>query len=557
MFEPVIVFFAKSTIVLVIALAVCSLRRLSAGERHAIATTSLVAVALLAVVTLLSDHIRIAGLAVALPAVELLPIDVAEPLSAVTEARGAVENPAPLVASSKALNWWAWGLGVYAAVAIVLGASTLAGRRRVADYVRRLPVWSEPRLVPDHVDVRLDERGTPWTWGHRYPVIVLPREFQTWPRDRQQAVLAHELGHIRRRDCLMDALSRLLCNVFWLQPLMWVLWLRQRRYAEQACDDAALAEGADPCDYAETLLAVAHGNRGAKAMGLSVGRSAMRLRLRSILRRATRRTPMTLAGRLTLMSLATLLVLTFGASTVATARVGNSAVLGGPQLAGESTREIYVYLRLPLGHAGPTVDDAEAIATRLANVTRASPYYSSHVSVFAVRHGDRDTQAVVIVQEDLSPRAETSARAVWPLDAGHYLTASDDLDGERAAVIGGPIRDALFGAEATVIGEEVLIGGEPFRIKGVLAPHPPFVNVDLPAPEHAANALGKRVYVPFGIGSRLFFPDERPGYLRVAVEDEGGIQETAAEIREFLERRYGDAAEVMTETLTVPLARSR
>ena len=195
MFEPVIAFFAKSTIVLVIALAVCSLRRLSAGERHAVAATSLVAVALLAAVTLLSDHIRIAGLAVALPAVDLLPIDVAEPLSAVTEARGAVENPAPLVASSRALNWWAWGLGVYAAVAIVLGASTLAGRRGVADYVRRLPVWSEPRLVPDHVDVRLDERGTPWTWGHRHPVIVLPREFQSWPRNRQQAVLAHDLGH--------------------------------------------------------------------------------------------------------------------------------------------------------------------------------------------------------------------------------------------------------------------------------------------------------------------------------------------------------------------------
>ena len=108
--------------------------------------------------------------------------------------------------------------------------------------------------VPDHVDVRLDKCGTPWTWGHRRPVIVLPREFQTWPRDRQQAVLAHELGHIRRRDCLVDAVSRWLCNILWLQPLMWVVWLRQRRYAEQACDDAALTEGTDPCDYAETLV---------------------------------------------------------------------------------------------------------------------------------------------------------------------------------------------------------------------------------------------------------------------------------------------------------------
>ena len=552
MFEPVLVLFAKSTIILVIALAVCSLRRLSADERHAVAAVSLVAVALLAVVTLVADHVRIPGLAVALPTVDLFPIDVAEPVPTVTEASDAGQNPVVEVVPPRAVNWWAWCLGVYTAVAIALGASTLAGRRRVTEYVRRLPVGTRHPLVPDHVDVRLDKCGTPWTWGHRRPVIVLPLEFQTWPRDRQQAVLAHELGHIRRRDCLVDALSRWLCNIFWLQPLMWVLWLRQRRYAEQACDDAALAEGTDPCDYAETLLAVARGNRATKAMGLSVGRSAMRIRLRSILRPATRRTRMTHARRVTLISLAMLLVLPIGACSVTGARAVHVAWQGASPSAREPTHVILVILQYARRLRGPTPEDADAIAAGLTNVTSASPYYSSHLSRLAVRRGDRATQAAVIAQEDRRPRAETSARAVWPLEAGNYLDANEGIKGERVALIGGPIRDSLFGAGADAVGEAIDIGGERFRVKGVLAPHPPFVNVDPPAPENAATALARRVYVPFEIGTNLFFEGVRPGYLLVSVEDQRRIHETAAEIRQLLGRRYGGGVGVKTETLSWP-----
>ena len=550
MFEPALVLFAKSTVVLVIALAVCSLRRLSADERHAVAAVSLVAVALLAGVTFLADNVRIPGLAVALPTVDLLPIDVAEPVPAATEASDSGANPAPEVASPSAISWWAWGLGVYVAVAIALGASTLAGRRRVTDYVRRLPVGTGHPLVPDHVDVRFDECGTPWTWGHRRPVIVLPREFQTWPRDRQQAVLAHELGHIRRRDCLVDAMSRWLCNTFWLQPLMWVVWLRQRRYAEQACDDAALTEGTDPCDYAETLLAVARGDRGTKAMGLSVGRSAMRIRLRSILRPTTRRTRMTHARRVTLISLAMLLVLPIGACSVT--GVAPVASQGASPWAQEPSHVILVILQYARRNRGPTPEDADAIAAGLTNVTSASPYYSGHLSRFAVRRGDRATQTVVIAQEDRRPRAEISARAVWPLEAGNYLDANEGIDGERVALIGGPIRDSLFGAGADAVGDAIDIGGESFRVKGVLAPHPPFVNVDLPGPEHAATALARRVYVPFEVGADLFFEGVRPSYLLVSVEDQGRIHETAAQIRELLGSRYGGGVDVYTETLSWP-----
>ena len=93
--------------------------------------------------------------------------------------------------------------------------------------------------------------------------------------------------------------------------------MRQRRYAESACDDAVLAGGSDPCDYAETLLAIAKSNQTAKPMGLAAGSSALRARLRTILRDGTRRSPMTFGKRGMLATLALAIMLPVGACSVA------------------------------------------------------------------------------------------------------------------------------------------------------------------------------------------------------------------------------------------------
>ena len=73
------------------------------------------------------------------------------------------------------------------------------------------------------------------------PVIVIPPDFDGWSTKRQQAAIAHEMGHIRRCDWLIDLVSEWLCIIFWFQPLIWITWRRQRGYAERACDDVVLA----------------------------------------------------------------------------------------------------------------------------------------------------------------------------------------------------------------------------------------------------------------------------------------------------------------------------
>jgi uncharacterized protein (TIGR03435 family) len=69
--------------------------------------------------------------------------------------------------------------------------------------------------------------------------------------------MQHELEHVRRRDCLVDALARLTCAFYWFHPLAWLCWHRLRFEAERACDDAVLLRESDAIGYAEQLVSLA------------------------------------------------------------------------------------------------------------------------------------------------------------------------------------------------------------------------------------------------------------------------------------------------------------
>jgi beta-lactamase regulating signal transducer with metallopeptidase domain len=94
----------------------------------------------------------------------------------------------------------------------------------------------------------------PAAMGLRHPVVLLPRGWDEWNDSQIEAVLAHELSHIARRDPLTQTLSNLHRAIFWFSPLGWWLDGTLVELAEQASDDAALRAGADRTRYAEVLL---------------------------------------------------------------------------------------------------------------------------------------------------------------------------------------------------------------------------------------------------------------------------------------------------------------
>ena len=71
-----------------------------------------------------------------------------------------------------------------------------------------------------------------------------------------EAILAHELCHVRRRDNLTAAIHMLVQAIFWFHPLVWWLGVRLVDERERACDEEVLRLGTAPQAYAEGILSV-------------------------------------------------------------------------------------------------------------------------------------------------------------------------------------------------------------------------------------------------------------------------------------------------------------
>lgn len=97
--------------------------------------------------------------------------------------------------------------------------------------------------------------SVPVTIGVLRPSILLPKTWREWDDSTLEAVIAHEASHIARRDALTQSLSLLHRAIFWFSPLAWWLDRHLAALAEQASDEAALAQGADRKHYAKALLA--------------------------------------------------------------------------------------------------------------------------------------------------------------------------------------------------------------------------------------------------------------------------------------------------------------
>ncbi len=89
------------------------------------------------------------------------------------------------------------------------------------------------------------------------PVLLLPADIlERLSPSQLQAVLAHELCHVRRRDNLTAAIHMLVEAIFWFHPLIWWIGARLVEERERACDEEVLRQGNASQEYAEAILRV-------------------------------------------------------------------------------------------------------------------------------------------------------------------------------------------------------------------------------------------------------------------------------------------------------------
>jgi beta-lactamase regulating signal transducer with metallopeptidase domain/protocatechuate 3,4-dioxygenase beta subunit len=98
----------------------------------------------------------------------------------------------------------------------------------------------------------------PTVIGVLRPTILLPLTFTTGLTiDQVEALLTHELAHLRRHDHLVNFLQRLIEAVLFFHPAVWWVSRQIRLERELCCDDLVLATGRSAATYAASLLHIA------------------------------------------------------------------------------------------------------------------------------------------------------------------------------------------------------------------------------------------------------------------------------------------------------------
>ena len=96
---------------------------------------------------------------------------------------------------------------------------------------------------------------SPMAMGIWRTSVILPLSVAvSLPAEQLEAVLAHELAHIRRWDYFCNLLQTAIECLFFFHPAVWWMSRRTRELREVCCDEIAARTCADPGIYAEALL---------------------------------------------------------------------------------------------------------------------------------------------------------------------------------------------------------------------------------------------------------------------------------------------------------------
>ncbi|MFL6194152.1 MAG: M56 family metallopeptidase, partial [Thermoanaerobaculia bacterium] len=202
----------------------------------------------------------------------------AGPAVSAPSAAASVARPVPALASAPRVEPQAQEItfgssllpgvfGLWLAGVAVLSAWHLGGLRRV----RRLPRQARPagdaiealtrdlcrRLKIGRAVTLLESAAVtvPMVIGWLRPVVLVPASTLAGLTPLQlEAILAHELAHVRRHDYLVNLLQAAVETLLFYHPAVWWVSAQVRKERESCCDDLAVAVCGDRLGYARALV---------------------------------------------------------------------------------------------------------------------------------------------------------------------------------------------------------------------------------------------------------------------------------------------------------------
>lgn len=213
-----------------------------------------------------------------------------------------------------------WSIGVFALSCRLLGGwlhvqrlkRNPAGmldpiwRNKLAELSRRLGITRSVQLMQSAlVEV-------PTVLGWLRPVILLPASCLTGlSRAQLEAILAHELAHIRRHDYLVNLLQSVVETVLFYHPAVWWVSHQVRAERENCCDDLAVEVCGDRVGYARALATLEELRLAPAQLALAAGGPPLLPRIRRLAGQSAanaNRPAWPMAGVITLLMIAALAV---------------------------------------------------------------------------------------------------------------------------------------------------------------------------------------------------------------------------------------------------------
>ena len=303
-----------------LGLARVAMRRAPANARYAAACAALAAMLALPVATFFVVRGGESGAAPRTVATAAIPF-----------ADDAGTAPAPRFETwdagrvEAAIPWLvaAWLAGV--ALLSARFAAALALTRRLRRATREAaPRW---RRACEELSERLELRRAvrvcestlaevPTVVGWLRPVVLVPAGVFTGLAPRQvEAILAHELAHVRRHDYLVNLLQTAIETLLFYHPAVWWVSRQVREEREHCCDDLAVAVCGDVLTYAKALAELEELRAGLPVLALAATGGSLLRRIERLLGGAP-------ARRAAPAGLACALALVLGAGALAGTRDG-------------------------------------------------------------------------------------------------------------------------------------------------------------------------------------------------------------------------------------------
>ncbi|WP_213805185.1 TonB family protein [Granulicella sp. dw_53] len=161
----------------------------------------------------------------------------------------------------------------------------------------------------------------PTVIGWLRPIVLLPLSCLAGLSTIQvEAILAHELAHIRRHDYLVGILQFIVEALLFYHPAVWWVSKQIRKEREHCCDDLAVRIGGDALTYAKALSFLEEQRSPSPAVALGANGGILAMRIRRIL--GSKQTPAVSQPTALVLLSATVLVVGLGIGTVARAQPG-------------------------------------------------------------------------------------------------------------------------------------------------------------------------------------------------------------------------------------------